>query len=122
MKGIRFFKLADIILILAIVMILVFTYAFLNKGDSPLKATVYVDGKVHSVYLLDGKSEQTVTVGEVKIIINGDGIGIIHSDCPDKLCVKTGMLNKNGATVACVPNKIVVTVTGAKEVFDGVTG
>ena len=35
-----------------------------------------------------------------------------EASCPDKLCVKQGKKHLNTDTIVCLPNKMVVTITG----------
>lgn len=38
---------------------------------------------------------------------------ITESNCPDKICVKTGYISKAGENIICLPHKVVVEMTGA---------
>ncbi|MFR4337598.1 MAG: NusG domain II-containing protein [Lachnospira pectinoschiza] len=42
------------------------------------------------------------------------------ADCPDKLCVKTGMISKTGETIVCLPHRVVVEIIGAAADDSGV--
>jgi len=46
-------------------------------------------------------------------IINGD-IRMIDSNCQDKICVKSGLINKPGQSIICLPHKLVIEVVGNK--------
>lgn len=35
---------------------------------------------------------------------------VLHSDCPDKICVNTGWLTESGQTAVCMPNRVTVTM------------
>ena len=48
-------------------------------------------------------------------------IGFTESDCPDLVCVHTGMLSKAGDVAACVPNKTVISVSGGEASVDTLT-
>ena len=42
-----------------------------------------------------------------------DGYVYMHdADCRDKICIKQGKVNTAGQSIACLPNKISVTVCG----------
>ncbi len=45
--------------------------------------------------------------------IDGGEAFFRHSDCPDKVCLHSGKISKNGQMLACVPNEIVVQITSA---------
>ena len=38
---------------------------------------------------------------------------LVDADCPDKLCVHQGKIDKTGEVITCLPNKLTVTVIGA---------
>lgn len=40
---------------------------------------------------------------------------IKESDCPDKVCVRTGWIANPGQVIVCLPNKIVVRVEGGPQ-------
>lgn len=112
----KFFKKADILLILffCLVCAVLFLPRFTGKGS--LDAVIYQNGeeiyridlsKVESDYIveLDSKPASVVQVKR-------GAIGYIQSDCPDKLCVSTGMLTSRGQTAVCLPAKTVIALTG----------
>ena len=35
---------------------------------------------------------------------------VLHSDCPDQICVNTGWLSESGQTAVCLPNRVTVTI------------
>ena len=35
---------------------------------------------------------------------------VMHSNCPDKVCVNTGWLSESGQTAVCMPNRVTVTI------------
>ncbi len=43
------------------------------------------------------------------------GARIIESPCPDKLCIHQGYINKNGQTILCLPEKVMVTAIADKK-------
>jgi len=77
--------------------------------------------------LLDGKTYGTYRLAEaqnIPILKNGavantlqiaEGKAkMIQADCPDKLCVRQNAIARQGETIVCLPNKIVVQVEGAQ--------
>jgi hypothetical protein len=69
------------------------------------------------VYPMDAERtvpvEGPIGITEVRI---GDGWArVASSPCPDKLCVKSGMLRRKGDWSACMPNKVFVRITGVSE-------
>lgn len=100
----------------AIVLLLFFRFG-LKDGRTAL---ISVDGRDYMTVQLDKDDEITLENG-VKIIVSDGKIGFAESDCPDLVCVHTGMLSKAGDVAACVPNKTVISVSGGETSVDTLT-
>ena len=50
--------------------------------------------------------------GDVTFTVRNGRIAITKSDCPDKTCVRTGFIGVPGQITACLPNGLLVRVTG----------
>ena len=74
---------------------------------------------------VDLRIDQSFTVeaedGGYNIVTVQDGkIGVTEATCPDHYCMQRGMIN-SGAQIVCLPNRLVITLTGAPEI-DGIAG
>jgi hypothetical protein len=114
-------KKVDIIII-TVVIIIASIFFGINKYNEKmaendvLYVEINVDGKLYKRVNLQAKEE---------IVINGHGTNTIkvdsgtvemtHSDCPDKVCVKTGKISRVGRSIVCLPNKVYVEIVGKKE-------
>ena len=108
------------ILLALLLLALVLHLAF--RGGGGLTATVTWKGEtVATVDLSSVTEETTMTVGEAVIAIAPGKIGFVSSVCHDRRCVRAGWLSKAGQTAACLPQQVVVTVSGSRGA-DGVTG
>ena len=108
----------DIRLIVVIILIIGAGFLIKNFSSSQIVAEVYYDGKIIEKVNLTGKEEKKIITGENKsvVIIAEDGkIYFEKSDCPDKVCIKSGELDKNGDFASCLPEKVVIKVSGEKE-------
>lgn len=79
---------------------------------------ITVDGELYGSYPLDEKKTQIPIErnGHVNIVTIHDGVAdMTEADCPDKLCVHQKAISKTNETIVCLPNKVVVQVTGAGE-------
>lgn len=112
-------KTGDIILIAVIILTAVLSF-FVFQQSKDVQAVIYLNGEEYTRLSLNEDKE--ILIDTVKILIKNGKIQMISSDCPDKVCVKTGAINKNGQVIACVPNKIVITVVKGNDNVDGVTG
>ena len=58
----------------------------------------------------------------VVLVAENHTVAFLSADCPDKVCVNTGVLSRAGEVAACVPTGTVVTVKGESRVsLDGIT-
>lgn len=85
---------------------------------------VEVAGEV--THILDLNENQTIEVigpiGATTLKIEAGKAWVNYSDCPEKVCVKTGKISRAGDLIVCVPNKVVVTILGPKKSnFDVIT-
>ena len=119
----KLFRKTDFIIILAVVLAALAFILWQRTGDTPLTAEISVDGKtVESVDLSEITDRVEIHPGgaeSVLIVAENGKIRFEDSDCPDKLCVKQGELYRKGDTAVCLPEKTVITVTGAQ--LDAVT-
>lgn len=112
----------DIILVVSLIIVCVMLFTLsLGKTES-LKAEIYVGGeKVHSIALNEVEESYTLNENYCQLLIEKDGVSFVFSDCGDQLCVRRGKLKKQGDTMACVPEKVVVILkSDGKEKIDGV--
>ena len=56
--------------------------------------------------------DYTVKDGANVIRIKDGQAYMIHSDCPDHTCERTGKIRYVGQTIVCLPNKVTVTIIG----------
>lgn len=111
-----FFRARDLLFI-AVVLAIALTFFLVsrrNVSDSFLEAHVYIDGELVDRIELQTGVEQDYSYASrpaVRLHQYADRtIAVIVSDCPDKTCIKTGKIGKPGAFVACVPNRVLVTI------------
>lgn len=114
----KYFKVADIfifaILLIALVISLVFIF-LPQKGEF---VEIYHLGKLVKKISL---TEDTVfEIAEVTIQIKDGEVCVAKSSCPDQLCVKNSHIKKEGESIICLPNQVIVKISGEKEI-DGVT-
>ena len=112
----------DIVLIASLIVISLVMFVFSFSGNEKLIAEIYVDGnKAHSIALSEVTESYTVNENYCQLLIENDGVSFVFSDCGDKLCIKKGKLKRQGDTMACVPEKVVVILkSDSKQKIDGV--
>ena len=81
------------------------------------EAVVFVDGKEIGRYPL--KEDTTVLIegktGTNLLVIEDGKAFIKEADCPDKICVYHGKIDKNKETIVCLPNKVVVEIQNGQD-------
>lgn len=117
-------KRNDLILILGIICIAAFAYLLherMQNVDDGI-VVVKVDGEEKGTYRLS--EEQTIEInGGTNILQIKEGkADMTEADCPDKLCVHQKAVSKNGESIICLPNKVVIEVKSSEQsVYDAVT-
>ncbi len=107
--------LNDLILVGAIALIVAIAFAVfaltMREGKS---VTVSVDGKIKHTYSLSDEVDKTIEVegGSNHLVIKGGKAYIESATCPDKICANHRPISKDGETIVCLPNRVVVAVSG----------
>lgn len=99
--------------VLAIAVILWIAFGQLWKSDGSI-VEVTVDGEVIGTYQLN--QDQTVQIQDTNILVIKNGkADMTEADCPDKLCVNQKAISKDGETIVCLPNKVIVMILGEQK-------
>ncbi len=90
-------------------------------------STVIVELKDLVVYKSDLTENRKITVrgdyGDVRIQVNEGRVAVVHADCPNKVCVRTGWRSLAGDVVICVPNRVLIRIVGEQtKHIRGITG
>ncbi len=112
----------DIILIASILALNLIWLVSSFTAEENLRAEIYVDGeKAHSIALSEVEESYNIRENYCELLIEKDGVSFSFSDCADQLCVRRGKLKRQGDTMACVPEKIVVIIrSDRQDKIDGV--
>lgn len=96
------------------------------ESSGPLTATILHRGQVVQTVRLDRLTEElTVTVEgdyHLTILLDRDGVRVAESDCPGQDCVHTGTITRAGQSIVCLPEQVVVQLTGGGGGPDAVLG
>lgn len=105
--------------ILIIIFALVLSIALFYNAQSNTSNTVKIqcNGTTY-LYNLDTDRDIHLTgaIGDVLIRIEDSRVWIIESSCKNKICLKMKKVDKNGGFIACIPNKVLITVETKDEV------
>lgn len=101
------------IIVTVIIIILVWFIAPFSGGKDNLRLVIYLDGEAVETAELSTLGEgKTFNVGGCEIFADSEGVKFVRSDCEDSLCVKRGTMTRAGDTMACVPERVVVSLKG----------
>lgn len=115
-------KKNDLILAAVILLAAGLFFCFRMSGSTESAVvTVSVDGEIRGRYDLD--SEQTISINETnRIRISSGSVTMEWADCPDQICVSHRAISKDGESIICLPNRIVISIESAEEAdVDGMT-
>ncbi len=120
----KILKKADIVLFATLMIIGISLSVLSFKSATPAKSVVVtVDGELYGTY--DIEENQTIKVTENnhtnKITIKDGRVQMSYSDCKNQVCVKDGSISKTNQTIVCLPNKVMIEITGGEEEIDAVS-
>lgn len=112
----KFFKKADLIVIAVLLAASAAgfaAYRFFYVKASP-KAEIYYDSSLVQTVDLGAGADKRFSIPQNKNVVfhvTSDGkIRFEESDCPDKICIRTGWIGTVGESAACLPNRIIVKI------------
>lgn len=112
----KFFKKSDLIILLIIVVVSISAWTVYKKvfSKKSAKAEIYYNNQLVETVDLNTGVDKTFSIPQDKDVIfhlyKDGSIAFEESDCPDKICIKTGKLKTVGETAACIPNKVFIKI------------
>ena len=100
---------------------------FVLRGSEGTTARIYSDGElVETIELSLVTEEYSFTVtgpegGTNTVTVEPGRICVSDADCPDRVCVHQGWISNGTVPVVCLPNRLVIEISGTGSV-DGVSG
>ena len=103
----------DIILIVTMALIVavaaLLLFLFKSEGDM---VVVTVDGELYGEYSLG--EDKTVEIkngdGSNLLVIEGGRAYVTEASCPDGICSSHRAVSKDGESIICLPNKVVIEI------------
>ncbi|SFQ14899.1 NusG domain II [Lachnospiraceae bacterium XBB1006] len=96
-----------------------------TQSTRDAQAVILVDGKEVGRYPLNEDCQipiQGVNGGKNTLQIKNGTAKITKASCPDGICYKHRAIKKNGQTIVCLPNKVVIEIQSGDEAdVDGST-
>jgi hypothetical protein len=109
-------KKADIVLFIFIVIFGgLISWWSLTGSSAGEKVLITADGRDYGIYSLAENQTIDVTIdGHTNHITIKDGtVSMTYSTCKNQVCVNTSAISHTKDAIVCLPNKIVVEITGS---------
>ncbi len=95
----------------------IYLFVFRNSGNT---VTVTVDGKLYAEYTLTENMTKDLYTGKNgehcnRLVIRDGKAFMETATCPDGICVAHRPIFRDGESIVCLPNRVVVTVTTVHE-------
>ena len=89
----------------------------MRSSGSDRKVRVISGGEVVGIYPIENDIEVEVNRdGHLNIVsIKDQKVHMEYSDCRNQVCVHTGEITRPGETIVCLPNYVIVEITGSRE-------
>ncbi len=108
----------DMFLVLVLAILAVGSWVFFHAAQSQGGKVLVVRRDQQVIQRIELKKVTTETKllvpvkdGELTVIYDHEGARVIESPCPDKICIHQGKITRSGQTIACVPEKVLVSLT-----------
>lgn len=119
-------KKADKYIVIGIFILLLISslWVFIYKNSGDIKGSQAVISKngdiIETIDLSLVKEPYEFTIksknnGYNTIYVEKDKIKFIEANCPDKLCVKTGLLTNTSDIAVCLPHGIIIEIKNGKD-------
>lgn len=104
--------------ILAAAVLLFCFQIFRGTGDHAT-VSVTVDGSLFGTYSLE--EDQTVEINDTNRLMIREGSARMEwADCPDQICVHHRDISRDGESIICLPNQVVISIDSTEQ--SGVDG
>jgi len=102
-----------LVIVLLIIILISFIAYFVTKKDATKAYVYYKDELIKEIDLSINNTYQVMgEQGEVIIEVLNNQIRVIKENSPYHLCSKQGFINNSNQSLICLPNKIVITISG----------
>ncbi|MBN1525215.1 MAG: NusG domain II-containing protein [Spirochaetales bacterium] len=102
-------------MVIAGVLIFIGTLAFFIYGKQGGRLQLYIRSADKEQFVSLEK-EQTISLrgpaGETVIHVHDGMAEVVSSDCPEKICVRSGTIKEENNWIACLPNHVLIRIKG----------
>ena len=118
-------KKADILLLILLVILGLFSSFIVFIGNTEGDTVrITVDGKLYGEYSLKSDREITVESGDHvnNITIKDGSVQMTYSSCRNQICVNHGSMHLTNDRIVCLPNRVIIEITGKGGSLDDISG
>ena len=111
------------IIVLVVVSLILLFFLFLGKErQEGNKVLIYVDGTLVQEVSLETENEILIhgNPGDNILVIQNGKAYMKEASCENHICIQQGEISKNGETIICLPNQILVEVSAESQEMDAV--
>lgn len=108
----------DVIFILSLLLVAaVFCACFFLFAKEGNTVVVTLNGEIYGEYSLGtDRSVDIRTDGSLNtFVISGGKVYMEHASCPDGICTAHRPIFRDGESIVCLPNKVVITIASKNE-------
>lgn len=92
---------------------------WMGRGEAASQVQVWQNKVMVGTYPLASEDPVRIPLGSAlgynELVIENGTVRMLKATCPDQVCVHTGAISKPGQTIVCLPNRVVIEITGSKE-------
>lgn len=90
-----------------------------GQGAAASHVNIWQNTVLTGNYPLDAEEPLALPLGSSlgtnHVVIENGSVRMTAASCPDQVCVQSGPISQPGQTIVCLPNRIVIEITGEKE-------
>ena len=120
----HFIKKADIVLAVALIIAGLLLSWFLSfHGTSGEELKIIAKGKLFGTYSLYEDQSIDIVSGSHQnhVVIKDGSVRMSAANCRGQDCVHQHSISKSGETIVCLPNRVVLEITGGEKAYDAIS-
>lgn len=103
------FTVADVVIVAVLAVAIAVAFWATTRLPSSIVTITAPDGK----YEYDINVDTVVELEHLTVHIENGAVWVDGADCGDKICERTGAINRAGQSIVCLPNGITIVIGGS---------
>ena len=104
-KGRKLLSARDILFSAAVIVVALAAYFLMQGKERGTAAVVSFEGETVAEIPLDRDGVYPLEGFDMELTVKNGEICVSRSDCPDKICEKTGFISGSRQSIVCLPNR-----------------